>query len=66
VSEPVVSRFGVHLIQVLERREAKLGLKEKRDAARPKVREAMLERAYADWARDLRAKAYVEYREPPR
>lgn len=66
VSEPVVSRFGVHLIQVLERREAKLGLKEKRDAARPKVREVMLERAYADWARDLRAKAYVEYREPPR
>ena len=43
-----------------------MGLKEKRDAARPKVREAMLERAYADWARDLRAKAYVEYREPPR
>ena len=66
LSAPVVSRFGVHLIQVLERREAKLGLKEKRDAARPKVREAMLERAYADWARDLRAKAYVEYREPPR
>lgn len=66
VSEPVVSRFGVHLIQVVERRETKLGLKEKRDAARPKVREEMLERAYADWARDLRAKAYVEYREPPR
>jgi len=66
VSEPVVSRFGVHLIQVLERRQIAMGLKEKRDAARPKVREEMLERAYADWARDLRAKAYVEYREPPR
>lgn len=65
VSQPVVSRFGVHLIQVLERREIKLGLKEKRDAARPKVREDMLSRAYADWARDLRAKAYVEYREAP-
>ena len=66
VSEPVVSRFGVHLIQVLERRQTALGLKEKRDAARPLVREQMLDRAYADWARDLRAKAYVEYREPPR
>jgi len=66
VSEPVASRFGVHLIQVLERRQIAMGLKEKRDAARPKVREEMLERAYADWARDLRAKAYVEYREPPR
>ena len=41
-------------------------MKEKRDAARPLVREQMLDRAYADWARDLRAKAYVEYREPPR
>ena len=66
VSEPIISRFGVHLIQVLERRQTKLGLNEKRDAARPQVREAMLERAYAEWARDLRAKAYVEYREPPR
>jgi peptidyl-prolyl cis-trans isomerase SurA len=66
VSEPVVSRFGVHLIQVLERRQVPQGLKEKRDAARPKVREEMLERAYAEWARDLRAKAYVEYREPAR
>lgn len=66
VSEPVMSRFGVHLIEVLERRQIPMGLKEKRDAARPQVREAMLERAYADWARDLRAKAYVEFREPPR
>jgi len=66
VSEPVVSRFGVHLIQVLERREAALGPRERRDAARPKVREQMMERAYADWARELRAKAYVELREPPK
>jgi peptidyl-prolyl cis-trans isomerase SurA len=56
----------VHLIQVLERRETALGPRERRDAARPKVREQMLERAYADWARELRAKAYVELREPPR
>ena len=65
VSEPLTSRFGVHLIQVMERRQATLGINEKRDAARPQVREAMLDRAYAEWARDLRAKAYVEYREPP-
>ncbi len=65
VSEPLTSRFGVHLIQVMERRQATLGVNEKRDAARPQVREAMLDRAYAEWARDLRAKAYVEYREPP-
>jgi len=65
VSEPLTSRFGVHLIQVMERRQATLGVNEKRDAARPQVREEMLDRAYAEWARDLRAKAYVEYREPP-
>jgi peptidyl-prolyl cis-trans isomerase SurA len=46
VSAPVVSRFGVHLIQVLERRDTAL-------------------EAYLDWTKELRSRAYVEYREPP-
>ncbi|WP_422848195.1 peptidylprolyl isomerase [Acidovorax sp. M14] len=65
ISEPVVSRFGVHLIQLLERREAKLTQREQRDMARNVVREKKLDEAYATWAQELRGRAYVEYREPP-
>lgn len=65
ISEPLVSRFGVHLIQLLDRREAKLTQREQRDMARDTVREKKLDEAYATWAQELRARAYVEYREPP-
>lgn len=65
VSQPVVSRFGVHLIQLLERREAKLTQREQRDMVRDVVREKKLDEAYANWVQDIRARAYVEYREAP-
>ena len=65
VSEPVVSRFGVHLIQVVERQQVELSTREQREWVRSVVRERKAEEAYADWARELRARAYVEYREPP-
>ena len=65
ISEPLVSRFGVHLIQLLERREAKLTQREQRDMARDTVREKKLDEAYATWAQELRGRAYVEYRDPP-
>jgi peptidyl-prolyl cis-trans isomerase SurA len=65
VSEPLVSRFGVHLIQLLERRVAALSQREQRDLARNVVREKKLDEAYASWAQDVRGRAYVEYREPP-
>jgi peptidyl-prolyl cis-trans isomerase SurA len=65
IAEPLVSRFGVHLIQLLERREAKLTQREQRDMARDTVREKKLDEAYATWAQELRGRAYVEYRDPP-
>jgi peptidyl-prolyl cis-trans isomerase SurA len=65
ISPPVVSRFGVHLIQVLERREVALETKQLREQARALLREQKFDEAYAEWARDLRARAYVEMREPP-
>lgn len=65
LSEPLVSRFGVHLIQLLERREASLSQREQRDLARSLVREKKLDEAYAQWAQDVRGRAYVEFREPP-
>lgn len=65
ISDPVVSRFGVHLIQLLERREATLSARERREVARAMLREKKLDEAYAKWAQDVRGRAYVELREPP-
>ncbi len=65
VSAPVVSRFGVHLIQVVERRDTQLTDKEVREQARNALREQKFESEYREWARDLRARAYIEMREPP-
>jgi peptidyl-prolyl cis-trans isomerase SurA len=65
ISEPVVSRFGVHLIQLIERREVKLSEAQKRDAARSVLRERKFEPTYEEWARELRAAAYVELRDAP-
>lgn len=65
LSDPVVSRFGVHLIQVIERRDAAVDLKQLREQARAQLREQRFDEAYADWVRELRARAYIEMREPP-
>ncbi len=65
VSDPLVSRFGVHLIQVTERRDAKLTTREQRDAARNVLREKKFEEAYQVWLQEVRGRAYVEYRESP-
>lgn len=65
LSQPVVSRFGVHLLQVQERREVALEPKQLREQARNVLREQRFDQAYNDWTKELRAKAYVEYREPP-
>ena len=65
ISAPVLSRFGVHLIQVIERREMELTTKEVRDQARAALREQKFQSAYQEWAKDLRARAYIEMREPP-
>jgi peptidyl-prolyl cis-trans isomerase SurA len=65
ISDPVISRFGVHLIQVLERREVLLDAKQQREQARNVLREQKFEAAYLDWVRDLRGRAYIELREAP-
>lgn len=65
ISDPVVSRFGVHLIQVLGRRDVDLDVKEQREQARNFLRAQKFETAYQDWVKELRGRAYVEMREPP-
>lgn len=65
ISDPVVSRFGVHLIQLIERRSVPLSPREQREIARGLLREKRLDETYVTWAQDIRARAYVEMREPP-
>ena len=65
VSDPVVSRFGVHLIQVLARRDAALSEREMRDIVRNNLRDKKFEETYQLWVQEVRGRAYVEYRDPP-
>lgn len=65
LSPPVVTRFGVHLIQAMERRSVSVDPKEVREQVRNQLRETRFEPAYLEWAKDLRLRAYIELREPP-
>lgn len=63
ISGPVASRFGMHMIQVLERRQVELETKQLREQARVALRERRYEDAYKDWLKELRANAFIEMRE---
>ena len=65
ISDPLVSRFGVHLVQVLERREAPLSMRDKQDMARNILRDRKFDETMKNWEREMRGRAYVEYRDPP-
>ena len=62
VSEPVQSPFGWHLIQVQDRRVQDMSEERQRQVARQALRERKAEEAYEEWLRQLRDRAYVEYR----
>jgi peptidyl-prolyl cis-trans isomerase SurA len=65
IADPNISRFGVHLIQVLERREAPISERELRELARNNLRDKKFEETYQLWAQEVRGRAYVEYRDAP-
>lgn len=62
ISEPIESPFGFHLIQVMERKKDDVSAERRRMVARQAIRERKLEEATQEWLRQLRDRAYVEYR----
>ena len=62
ISPVVQTSFGMHLIQVSERRQRDVSEERQRTMARQALRERTLDEAYQDWLRQLRDRTYVENR----
>ncbi len=65
ISDPLVSRFGVHLVEVTDRRQVAVPEREQREMARAALREKRMDEAYERWVEEVRGRAYVEMREAP-
>lgn len=63
VSGVIETPFGLHLIQVLERKTDDPSKERERNAARQMIREQKLAEATEDWLRQVRDRAYVEFRD---
>ena len=62
VSEPVRTQFGWHLIQVMERRTTDVSDERQRLEARRALRARKSDEAYQEWLRQLRDKAFIQYK----
>ncbi|HEY5800829.1 MAG TPA: peptidylprolyl isomerase [Burkholderiaceae bacterium] len=62
LSDPIESPFGFHLIEVMERKTDDMSKDRQRMAARQALRERRIEEAGEEYLRQLRDRAYVEYR----
>jgi len=63
ISQPLVSRFGVHLLQVQDRREVAVPLKDLRETGRQLLRDKKAQVQYERWLAELKGRAYIELRE---
>jgi peptidyl-prolyl cis-trans isomerase SurA len=63
LSDVIQTPIGFHLIEVLERKTDDVSGSRARDAARQVIRERKLQEAAEEWARQIRDRAYVEFRE---
>jgi len=63
ISDPVKTPFGVHIVQVVERKTEDSSKDKERATARQVLTERKRQEAMEDWARQVRDRAYVEFRE---
>lgn len=61
LSAPVETPFGLHLIQVIERRTQDVSQDRLRSVARRQIHARKADQRYEQWVRQLRDEAYVEY-----
>jgi peptidyl-prolyl cis-trans isomerase SurA len=61
LSQPVQSPYGVHLIQVLGRREADISAEKREIDARQQIHARKADERYEQWLRQLRDEAFVQY-----
>jgi len=62
LSDPIKTEFGWHLIQVMDRRTEDMSKERQRLLVRKSLRERKADEAYQEWLRQLRDRAYVDYR----
>jgi peptidyl-prolyl cis-trans isomerase SurA len=63
VSDVIQSPFGFHLIQVIGRKSEDVTQQKERNVARQVLRDRKMQEAMEDWMRQVRDRAYVEFRE---
>jgi peptidyl-prolyl cis-trans isomerase SurA len=63
ISGVVQSPFGFHLIEVVERKSEDTSKEKERSVARQVIHERKLVEATEDWSRQVRDRAYVEFRD---
>jgi peptidyl-prolyl cis-trans isomerase SurA len=61
LSQPVRTSFGLHLIQVLGRRNHDISQERLEAAARQQIHARKADERYEQWARQIRDEAFVEY-----
>jgi peptidyl-prolyl cis-trans isomerase SurA len=62
LSDVIETPIGFHLVEVLERKSDDVSKEKLRTAARQVIRDRKLEEAVEDWSRQVRDRAYVEFR----
>ena len=62
ISQPFETEFGLHIVQVLERRMHDDTVMVKRQKARSAIRRQKIDERKESWLRRIRDEAYVEYR----
>ena len=66
LSQPFLSRYGAHLVQLVEVREKPMNAQQQLALARATLRQQRSALALQQWENELRSRTYIEMREAPR